>query len=78
MVVNNTKIEIKGDPHDNNATDTNDNGSAAKPDAIGAKDKIKEGGMEMKAIDISIRSAKGTRGKWSVDNIIQFIDIFDN
>ena len=28
-----------------------------------------------KAIDISIRSAKGTRGKWSVDNIIQFIDL---
>ena len=51
---NNTKIEIKKDPDDNNATDAKDNGSADKPDGIGANDNIKEGGMDMKAIDISI------------------------
>ena len=49
---NHTKIEIKGDLDDNNKSDAKDNGSADKPEGIGANDR--EGGMDMKAIDISI------------------------
>ena len=51
---NHTKIEIKGDLDDNNKSDAKDNGSADNPEGIGANDNIKEGGMDMKAIDISI------------------------